>query len=499
MDYATCSRLLTATHFVTSLLPLTARLVPVITELGRLIVRFRRADPTPQTAHRFETRSEELLRELGRIIVEWTFNHLEPHDRKDMPGQIESGGTWYRRRSKTPNRSVATLFGTITLWRMLYQDVHGVESSIFPLEIQLGLESGRATPALAERVAHAAVMSSQDAVLMALRHDHGVQWSATTLRAVIAGVAAGMEVHRQEAQVAQLLCWLRRADRSAGSRRPVLAAGRDGLMRPIRGQACYREGATATVSVYDRKGRRLGTVYLGQMPEPGQEILSGQLTALIEAVLRRWTGPLPRLAYITDGGNHQTRYYHRVLKRMSDPHHPGRRLKWYWVIDYYHACESITKLSEALFSDARAGASWARRMRRWLKEKPRGIYRVLHSAAALRRRRIIASAAKREQYRSAYAYLRKRMRWLDYVRYRRDHLPIGSGVTEAACKTVFTQRLKQSGMSWKVESGQWIVNLRVIHLSGVWSEAYQSYLGSKATLVMRTQGTTAKGRTSKAA
>ena len=64
---------------------------------------------------------------------------------------------------------------------------------------------------------------------------------------------------------------------------------------------------------------------------------------------------------------------------------------------------------------------------------------------------------------------------------------------------MFTQWLKQSEMSWKVESGQWIVDLRVIHLSGVWSEVYQSYLGSKATLVMGTQGTTAKGRTSKAA
>ena len=41
------------------------------------------------------------------------------------------------------------------------------------------------------------------------------------------------------------------------------------------------------------------------------------------------------------------------------------------------------------------------------------------------------------------------MRWLDYRGYRRERLPIGSGVTEAACKTVFTQRLKQSGMTWK--------------------------------------------------
>src|SRR5690349_787317 len=343
MDHATCSRLLTATHFATSLLPLTARLIPVITELGRLIASFRRADTTPRACHRFETRSQELLRELGRIIVEWTLNHLEPHDRKDLPAQMESHGTWYRRRSKTPNRSVATLFGTITLWRMLYQDIHGIEPSIFPLEIRLGLEGGRATPALAERAARAAATSPQEAVLAALRDDHGVRWSAASLRAVIAAVATGMEVHCHEAQAARLLAWLEQADRSSGGRKPVLAVGRDGLMLPIRGQACYREGATATVSVYDRRGRRRGTVYLGRMPEPGQGTLSGRLTTLIEAALRGWTGPPPRLAYITDGGTHQARYYRRVLQRMSDLHHPGRRLKWHWVIDYYHACEYITK------------------------------------------------------------------------------------------------------------------------------------------------------------
>jgi hypothetical protein len=88
MDHATCSRLITATHFATSLLPLTARLLPVITEFGRLIVHSRRADPTPGACHRFETRLQELLRELGRIIVEWTLNHLEPHDRKDLPAQM---------------------------------------------------------------------------------------------------------------------------------------------------------------------------------------------------------------------------------------------------------------------------------------------------------------------------------------------------------------------------------------------------------------------------
>ena len=85
---------------------------------------------------------------------------------------------------------------------------------------------------------------------------------------------------------------------------------------------------------------------------------------------------------------------------------------------------------------------------------------------------------KRKQYHKAYDYLRKRIRFLDYCEYRRNHLPIGSGVTEAACKTVFTQRLKQSGMTWSLEGGQWIVDLRVIqserHLASSVSSIFAS-------------------------
>ena len=33
------------------------------------------------------------------------------------------------------------------------------------------------------------------------------------------------------------------------------------------------------------------------------------------------------------------------------------------------------------------------------------------------------------------------------------------------------QRLKQSGMTWSLEGGQWIVDLRVVHLSGILSAA----------------------------
>src|SRR4051794_7050570 len=136
-------------------------------------------------------------------------------------------------------------------------------------------------------------------------------------------------------------------------------------------------------------------------------------------------------------------------------------------------------------------------MCRWLKSKPRAIDRNLHSATAIRSRRIVVGQTK--SYRKAYDYLRDHIGHLDYTEYRRNHLPIGSGVTEAACKTVFSQRLKRSGMAWSEEGGQRIVDLRVIDLSGVWSQVYQSHLQSKMLPEEGTEKGNAKRKPKKAA
>jgi hypothetical protein len=110
---------------------------------------------------------------------------------------------------------------------------------------------------------------------------------------------------------------------------------------------------------------------------------------------------------------------------------------------------------------------------------------VLHSAAALYHCNGLEGSVA--DYEKAYNYLRTRIQFLDYVDYRKRHLPIGSGVTEAACKTVFTQRMKQSGMSWGIDTGQAIVDLRVLHLSGVWAEVRAAYLSAKPSLNYRTR------------
>jgi hypothetical protein len=214
------------------------------------------------------------------------------------------------------------------------------------------------------------------------------------------------------------------------------------------------------------------------MPEAYQVTLSEQLTRLLNEVLTEWEGPCPRLVYVTDAGYHPMDYFDNVLKQLEHPRHPGQTMEWMQIVDFYHACEYISKLAQVLFDDPRAAHAWSRRMRRCLKHKPNAVFRILHSAA--KHHSEWAFPAKEEKvYQAAYNYLLSHKDHMDYSHYRRMGLPIGSGVTEAGCKTVFTQRFKESGMSWAIDGGQVILTLRLAQLSGVWDTVYRQYLANQ--------------------
>ncbi len=109
-----------------SLLPLelARRLSDPMQKVAWLIHEFRGLRTTPQSAFEFEQRLSQLLREVGRYIVEWAYNDCEAMDRDLLPTRIEHEGVWYQRNDrKTANRKVGTLFGTITLMRFLYRPV----------------------------------------------------------------------------------------------------------------------------------------------------------------------------------------------------------------------------------------------------------------------------------------------------------------------------------------------------------------------------------------
>jgi hypothetical protein len=62
-------------------------------------------------------------------------------------------------------------------------------------------------------------------------------------------------------------------------------------------------------------------------------------------------------------------------------------------------------------------------------------------------------------------YFERNAARMRYPKFRRQHLFVGSGVIEAACKTVIGSRLKQSGMFWTVRGANAILALRCSHLN----------------------------------
>jgi hypothetical protein len=434
---------------------------------------------SPTRTLEFERRLQGELRELTRQIAEWTYNRLSPEQADDAPHDVQHDGQGYRRmNAKTANRNVATLFGKITLWRHGYRpwERDAGEPTIFPLERQLGLVE-RATPALAEAAARylAETGATQQTVLGRLRREHGVTWGVEKLRNLGQNIATAMSEFRREFQTRKVLDLLRQAAESRGNRKIVLAVGRDGITLCTRPHSFYEVATTATLTVYDRRGRRLGSVFLAYTPELGQGTMSDKLAALIRDVLAQWEGPPPRLCYVTDAGENEVKFYRQVLRPMRHPR-TGQRLPWRRIVDYYHTALRITTMSEALFGDTPQAHTWAAKLRKLLK-KPNGPARVLWSAAQMRSRHGLAKSHRKE-FQQAYNFIRKRTKHMQYAWFRGQGLPIGSGITEAACKTVFTQRLKLSGMRWGKSGAQVILNLRVCLLSGIWDETYQAVVAS---------------------
>lgn len=65
----------------------------------------------------------------------------------------------------------------------------------------------------------------------------------------------------------------------------------------------------------------------------------------------------------------------------------------------------------------------------------------------------------------AVTYFRNNYMRMNYARQTKDAMPIGSGVTEAACKELIKQRLCGSGMRWKEKGAASVIAVRSLVLT----------------------------------
>jgi hypothetical protein len=222
-----------------------------------------------------------------------------------------------------------------------------------------------------------------------------------------------------------------------------------------RGPAGYQEVGCGTISYYDRDGERLVTRRMARMPEPHKATLKDQLTAeVMGALIQR---PDLRVVKLADGTTDNWSYLSDTLPFGDE------------CLDFYHASEH---LSEALATAY--GAATPRYLERFdtlcevLRDDPQGVDKVTQALCRLRTR-----YPRRQALHKTVVYFREHRHRMPYARLRAQQLPIGSGVVEAACKTLVSQRLKRSGMRWRQAGGQAILTFRALCQSERFDRAWE--------------------------
>ena len=141
------------------------------------------------------------------------------------------------------------------------------------------------------------------------------------------------------------------------------------------------------------------------------------------------------------------------------------------IVDFYHGCDHLKNGCDAIWGEStpRSRAEFLR-LKTFLKGRRRRgptVLFALSNIMPVEPRATVGNALEAE-----LTYFRNQRPRMNYPEYLRQNLPIASGVVEAACKTLVTQRLKRSGMAWTVAGGQALLTFRSLIQSQRWSSAW---------------------------
>lgn len=119
----------------TTLQPLVGQWSGSLAHGVKLLDQFLHQEPTPQHMTTSERELHRLLREVGRRIMAWVLNHLEPAGAEEMPSRL-----WWKkqasRRRRKHRTTMATLFGSVVVWRRLYEPLVPMARALHPMELR---------------------------------------------------------------------------------------------------------------------------------------------------------------------------------------------------------------------------------------------------------------------------------------------------------------------------------------------------------------------------
>lgn len=217
-------------------------------------------------------------------------------------------------------------------------------------------------------------------------------------------------------------------------------------------------GCVFTQSSTDNKGRPVrdedSTTYVGAI----ENAEAFGLRLYNEAWRRGWSRA-KRKAVLGDGAV--------WIWNQADIHFPGA----VQIVDIYHAREHLFEMARRILPthDKQRKRWLARCLDRLDKGKIEALVKLLRASEA-------PSAEVKAALSTEADYFERNTERMRYPTFRDRGLFIGSGVVEAACRTVVATRLKRSGMFWSVAGANAIIALRCSRLSNRFEDYWTTRL-----------------------
>jgi len=407
----------------------------------------------------------ELHRRIMTLEREAVGEALEAAD-VDVP-MLEIEGTVHRRVLRGP-ATYMTAAGPVGVIRTLYKDRSDrVMPSLAALDLNVGIIEGYWTPLAAKQATWVVAQMTPGKAEELFRRVGNMEPSRSSLDRLPKAVSGRWEDDREAFEAT-----LRQQTLVPENTRTV-AVSLDGVLipmegtakqqtreataargRPTKGPAGYKEAGCGTLSFCDASGQTLAAVRLARAPEHKKATLKTSIVAeLASAMAQR---PDLRVVKLADGAKDNWTFLVQDLPQGVE------------IIDFFHAAEHLdSALAVAHGESSVECRSQFAALRVILLEAPGGVERIITELDKLSRQH-----PRRRKLKTQLAYFQANRERMRYKEFTDQGLPIGSGVVEAACKSLASQRLKLGGMRWAKDGAQAMLTLRSWDQSERFDEAW---------------------------
>jgi len=414
-----------------------------------------------------------VISELGCQVVKGYFE-----SRDEPVPYIGLDNKRYLNKGKS-TKEIITSLGKIGISRSYYQHRSG-GNSLFPLDEKLGVDGEILMPDVKEVVLYSCAYNTPEESSRLLEKCSFIKLHPTQIKKAITSTSEFIEstnldimdsvrqnevIPESEIMVCSLdgvNVLLNHAGKKKGrpSERPV----KENI--PASSYKNVMCGSISHYTIIEDKGKkvpqRICSKYIARMPEDYYPTFKREFEKEIKFAN---TSPSVTKLVITDAHTSISGY-------LKD--NPAF-VDYQRVIDFYHASEHLSHIAEAIHgkSSAKAG-DWYKKYRDILKTHTQGVSKLIRSAEYYQVSQSYSKTREKE-IQTHLGYFKKYKKFMQYARYAEKGWPIGSGVIEAACKSVVKQRMCRSGQRWSIAGGQSILNLRSVVKSNRWDSFWNEF------------------------